>query len=173
MCNFDFYQCGIIDVSDANVNETCYQFYDDNNNLKKCFTSWTDDVFCDINCNVEQCNYDQGYCDSCIGDCETAYTFVISFLAALSEPVELITFNEFCDNWQQLQGLLTESLNGIDNCTIGFNTLDINNNGYIGYFEGILATSEYWGFDSMENLQSKLTQLDCSMCMTNQSLYYW
>lgn len=71
--------------------------------------------------------------------------------------------NEFCSVWSYIQ-LYTNSYH---NCTQAFQDNDLNSNGYMGFYEGIILARNYFGLS-----KEKATQIDCAMCLSNQSLYY-
>ena len=58
------------------------------------------------------------------------------------------------------------------NCSVLFDTMDINNNGFVGLFEMLQGFAVEIGFDSNYKWQEKIKQINCSMCLTNPSLYY-
>ena len=175
-CLFDFDYC--ID-SEINTNATCS--YLESNQTGEisdvCYKSWSDDTWCDFNCNVSSCNFDNNECDYqyCGGRCEQAYQIVIGYLASLYEPYELIDPSEICYDYETLLQVAPNISYGYNNCTDTFKGHDLNNNGYIGFYEGIIATKEYWGFSGQtyENSNQKLDQIDCSQCMQNASLWFW
>ena len=161
LCNYDFYECG----SYIDANDTC-----DFNGT--CYTLWTFDDWCDSSCNVTECDFDGGKCISCQADstCSTAEGFIIGALASQSKPRDLMTVDEVCDNYGAVQTLL--DIDETLNCTQAFDFYDINKNGYIGFYEALLATKEGLGFTDAVHWDEKKQQLDCSFCLANSSLYY-
>ena len=98
----------------------------------------------------------------------------IQYFAGLSEPLELVTYDEICnkDNIALLETLVPTVLEGFNNCSMAFEYYDRNNNGVIGFHEAIIATQSYWGFDTeSQYYNEKLQQIDCSHCLDNSSLY--
>ena len=191
-CNYDFYQCGMIDADGIfDPNDTCYEYfgswndtsdandtYNTNNTNSTntvCYSSWTEDDWCDTDCNVASCGFDGGLCNTiCGGRCSVAYFYIIVFWAGGVEPFELITEDEVCGD---LFGIITNAINGIDegynNCTNLYHAMDKNENGVIGFHEALIATANFWGFETtQDHFEMKMNQIDCSSCMKNQSLYY-
>ena len=138
-----------------------------------CYTSWINDRWCDISCNVQSCDFDSYKCDQCGGSCATAFYYLILHFANTEYPVELITVDEGCQYWNILLGLNLELEDLGGNCSTVFDMLDLNGNGFIGMHEAIAATAETWGLTSDDHWQMKLQQTDCSRCLENASLYYW
>ena len=63
----------------------------------------------------------------------------------------------------------TENLN----CSESFILYDINSNGFMGFHETLMATYEYFDLEVYVEYEAKVEQIDCSVCMTNSSLYDW
>ena len=173
-CNFDLATCS------QTVNDTCVGGTADYNNSDTddiysmiCYKTWTTDLWCDGNCNVTECGYDNYQCNGCSHDhedseCSRAYFILIENGAGSDEPYELLTLDDVCGYWEFFIdfGYVPE---GVNNCTYWFYTSDTNGNGYVGFYEAIVATAAAWGIDD----DVKLAQIDCSLCMMNQSLYYF
>ena len=138
-----------------------------------CYVAWSNDQWCDKSCNVKSCNFDSYYCNRCMGLCEKTFEYLILQLANRKYPYELITVNEACEIWQILLGLNPEWKDLGGNCSTVFDVLDLNDNGYIGMHEAIIASAERWGLNSDMHSQLKMQQIDCSMCLQNASLYYY
>ena len=166
-CHYDFGECS---ESIYYGNTTCFD-----RNGTVCYNEWTSDQFCDINCNVTECDFDDSQCTGCWGQCLWLYSFVISTLGNEYEPYELVTLDEICDNWDTLQGFMSnidQGEQGFLNCSQGFEVFDLNSNGYIGMFEIISNVKDTFGITSYTHSTEKLQQIDCSICLTNSSLYY-
>ena len=188
-CDFDLTACS----QTVNINDTCtgdyfnYNIsianaslnYNNNSNSDNvfestvCYTTWSTDLWCDSNCNVTECGYDNYECNSCPDNhedsgCSRAYYILIEIGAGVTEPYELVSLNEICNFWDYFVvfGYVPD---GVDNCTHYFYLSDTNANGHVGFYEAIVATAAAWGIDD----QDKLAQIDCSLCMTDQSLYYF
>ena len=58
------------------------------------------------------------------------------------------------------------------NCSILFNAMDANNNGYVGLFEMLQGFAVEIGFDSNYKWKEKMKQINCSMCLNDPSKYY-
>ena len=171
MCRWDLNDC----TRDYNMNQTCYADEADPNST--CYQSWIydDDKWCDNNCkHWEACVYDNNLCFSCGGNCAYIKTIVIDFVASIYEPSELITMDEMCLRWDEINSA-TNFADGYENCTIMFDDWDENKNDYIGLGEGInKAITRSNAFDFQDNVhwRYKLTQINCSVCLDDQSLYY-
>ena len=165
-CNYDFYTCRDATIG---VNDTCYNNIDDNI-TNTCYTLWTDDEWCDLDCDNLACNYDNEYCVECAGLCN--YGTSLAALIDLYEPHELITVDEICEN-EDLLSIFQSQDNFVTkqyNCTEIFDIVDANDNQYVGVWETIVAAS-YFIMDDAVHLKQKLQQIDCSMCMSDPSLY--
>ena len=143
-----------------------------------CYNEWLEDTWCDANCNRDECEFDKLDCDinACHEDggyCGQTYKWMMSILASFSQPDELILMSDICDWYQGLDTIFGSVLDSFKNCTDFFYYLDTNNNGYVGYLEGIVGTAEYWGLDQVVQFDIKKEQIDCSFCMINSSLYRW
>ena len=66
------------------------------------------------------------------------------------------------------------SSNAFPNCSTFFNWTDVNDNGYIGFHELFitLATFNIFSFHENKDWPLKMTQVNCSMCLLNSSVYY-
>ena len=61
------------------------------------------------------------------------------------------------------------------NCSLFFEFVDTNDNGFVGLHEGIvaLAKGDVFDFGNNKNPELKMTQIDCSKCLNgNKTLYY-
>ena len=105
-------------------------------------------------------------------DCQQAHAIIINLISSVMEPFELITVEEVCEHYTQLAGILGADTNEM-NCSEAFDRGDLNSNGYIGFWEGIVASAEQWGLLEYAHWEEKLEQLDCSNCLDNRSLYWW
>ena len=159
-CDWDFGDC------EFGKNETC-----DIDGL--CVSQWSVDTFCDNYCNNEECGYDDDNCRSC-GDsylCSELSFYVIDIVASIEEPYELITKNELCGStWDIIKIFVGED----NNCTELFFETDLNNNGLIGFYEAMLAFEGYFGFQDYTKWEVKQLpdNLNCSLCLSNQSTYF-
>ena len=165
-CNFDLGHC----ISTTSINDTCTTGID---NKSACYTKWSTDFWCDTNCNNSECGYDNNLCNQCIDDvganeCRRAYWLMIEITASKYKPYELIDLNETC-LWWDIFSVVYEIPGNVSDCLQYFQLTDTNNNGYVGFYEAIVAISSAFGIEDEE----KLTQIDCSLCMKNKSLYYW
>ena len=146
-----------------------------------CYTSWIGDGWCDKSCNVDECDNDGGRCDTCSldagDDCGTAYALLMGLISTKSDPFELIAWEDVCgvDYIGAISDVVAIVMEGYNNCTEAFYGRDMNGNGYIGFYEAIIATASVWVATEETNFhyQDKLLQIDCSHCMVNSSLYYW
>ena len=167
-CEWDLYDC----TNGVDANATCYQ--NETNPNATCYLSWASDQWCDDNCaHFVSCSYDNNACDACTGDCAQAFTILINYVASIYEPTELITVDEVCLRWGEINRI-TDFADEYDNCTILFNDWDENGNGYVGLREAIekaLARSNALQFHDNWNWQLKLTQINCSSCLNDASLY--
>ena len=177
LCNYDFDDC----IYTPTTNGTCNNLPDDQDleiENVTCYSDWTDDLWCDSHCEQLSCEGKSSGCGSSItpcwkkASCSTVYGIIINLLAAMYEPYELITLDEVCDNFELL-AVVTQT--NVDNltCVQAFDIADLNNNGYIGFWEAIVNTAEYWGLDGAVHWEKKIQQIDCSSCLTNASLYWW
>ena len=145
----------------------------DNNGI--CYKSWIGDGWCDSDCNNNECNYDNSDCTDCSSavssNCYNAYEIIVRLVAAIYEPYELISSDEFCLYFDTLNNFITVNVD--DNCTLSFQLYDLNQNGYLGLYEAVIATAEFSGLTSSYQWELRSNQIDCSLCLSNQSLYYW
>ena len=171
-CNYDFQEC----VDTPTANDTCNNLSYDIENVT-CYSAWTDDLWCDSYCEQLLCEDSNSGCASSTtpcwekGSCSSVYGAIITLLAAIYPPYELITLNEICENFGVLS-LLTETEINL-NCSQAFNIADLNSNGYIGLWEAIVYSAQYFGLHGALHWQKKIEQLDCSSCLENASLYWW
>ena len=186
-CNWDFYQC----VEADEVNETCNivvvnEWNDDTNNDSDnysihCYKSWVDDTWiddtwCDASCNVEMCDYDSGLCDECADDSQCGQ--LLFFLNAMRSDEEniygndLLTKQRACQYFGTLVFLFDE-YDQSDNCSDVFDVVDINGNGFIGWYEILQQFAVTLGITQHIHWQEKVDQIDCSACLDNVSYYYW
>lgn len=122
------------------------------------------DAICDKTCHLyPNCNYDYGDCSTCALNCERYYGYFIAY-ASQHKPIELVDIFELCKIWKYMKKLSDYKT---DNCTEAFYLYDVNNDGYISFYESMLAAHKFFGFT-----KKKVKQVDCSMCMNNASLYY-
>ena len=96
---------------------------------------------------------------------------LITIVAALEEPYEVITVSELCNQWSLLSQFLLQD-GDERNCSQVFEDGDTNNNGFVGFHESIVFLAPIWGIDNYVHGSEKLAQIDCSRCLLNQSLYY-
>ena len=170
-CDFDLIDCFI----NYNSDTVCYGNETDPN--VPCYESWIqdDDQWCDNNCkHWLQCSYDNNVCDGCGGNCAYMKTILIDFVASIYEPSELMTMDELCVRWDEINSL-TNFADGYKNCTIMFNDWDENQNGHIGlgeWIEKAITRSNALDFQDSAHWQFRLTQINCSLCLDNQSLHY-
>lgn len=163
-CAYDFYQCA---VDTVNENETCYEYIDNQSSIV-CYSSWIGDTWCDANCRTSsECEYDDEDCLACSHSCDDVYKLVITYVAAISPPDELITIDEACH--ETVTVILEQKMQGFTNCTHQFEKFDLNNNGYVGMLEALIGLADFFGLDD----ETKLNQIDCTNCVSNQSLYYY
>lgn len=145
-----------------------YYYLDDD----VCFTEWTNDNWCDGNCNRAECNFDGNACGcDTQRECAHAYGYIMIGLSGASDPFELIVLDDICTYWDTIKGI--SGFESFTNCTAAFALGDINNNGYLGFREAIIIAASAWGFDDSIRSQIKLHQIDCSTCMENSSLWDW
>ena len=169
-CDFDLEDC----LEDPK-NTTCYA--NETDPSAACYESWIqdDDKWCDDNCKHRlACSYDNNACGACSGNCDYIKTILINFVASVYEPSELITADELCLRWNEINSL-TNFADGYENCTIMFDDWDENGNGYIGMGEGLnnaIEKSNALDFQDNTRWKLKLTQLNCSHCLDDQSLYF-
>ena len=171
-CNYDFQDC----IYTPSANDTCNNLSYDIENVT-CYTDWTNDLWCDSHCEKLSCEGSRSGCGSinpCVkdGSCSTVYGATINLLAATYEPYELITLNEVCENFGLLTIIIETNIDNL-NCSQAFDFADLNNNGYIGFWEAIVYTAQHWGLYGAVHWQEKLQQIDCSSCLENASLYWW
>lgn len=171
-CAFDFYTC----ISRSN-NDTCFIGFDEDDDfnftdseIEICYQVWTEDSWCDLNCNNTECGFDNGACDtsSCLGYCERVHD-VIRIGGAFEPPYELITVDELCDNFEFAQTYFGFA-NGT--CQQVFSEADLNNNSVVGMYELLVASADAWLLTTVPHFNEKLEQIDCSHCLDNQTLYY-
>ena len=179
-CHYDFNDC----VYTPTTNDTCNNnAFDDTENENgnaniTCYTDWAVDLWCDSYCEQLLCENPSSGCgstaDPCRAgtNCHSVHATIINLLAAIYQPYELITLNEVCEYFQLL-ALVTETNTDNLNCSQAFDTADLNNNGYIGLWEAIVYTAEFWGLYGALHWQDKIEQIDCSACLENASLYWW
>lgn len=79
-------------------------------------------------------------------------------------------FVDFCDCIIYIMNSgASEGLAGMyGNCTTVFNTMDANNNSFVGLHEVIVAliiNVNEWAFDDSVESQLKLQQINCSFCL--------
>ena len=180
-CGWDYTDC----VDTSTSNDTCnnlnsWQIDYNYSSSVVCYSDWIDDEWCDSYCLELDCeNMDETSCDGSLkggcysgSDCQQANAIIINLISNLMEPLELITVEEVCEHYTEIAGILGADTNEM-NCTQAFDINDLNKNGYIGFWEGIVASAEGWGLYADAHWQQKLLQLDCSNCLDNQSLYWW
>ena len=200
-CAYDFHHCALGDHDNQTCIDYIYNYnYSDIDNeigsyswaemMNKtddgardehiiCYQSWAEDYWCDSDCNIEECNFDGEMCDenNCEnnGDnrCGETFYYLITISASIKPPIELITLDELCEYWSLVTTLVTVEPEAEDNCTKYFDMHDLNHNGYIGYWEAIVATADQWALTTHIDYEKKIQQIDCSFCLTNSSLYYW
>lgn len=163
LCGNDFYNCQNEIIGN---NDTCSIGTDLN---ETCFTMWTQDGLCDINCNTTECNFDNNICLGCTETCQSVHSLFDGFVASQSEPLELITIDELCND--VIYPTVQEFTDFDDNCTAVFESIDANNNSYIGLYEAFVGLQDYWKSEKENHFQEKLLQIDCSLCLTDRSLY--
>ena len=183
-CNWDFYQC--VQSTDT-TNETCniMMMSDDNivvdsNYSVACYVSWIDDTWCDGSCNVEACGYDGGMCNSC--DEQSQCGQILTTLNSIPGDDDdgdwnhygndLFTLGRACQYTDILASLVAE-FDESDNCSYIFNAIDLNNNGFVGWYELLHTFSMRLGITTFSHWQEKVEQIDCSACLNNASYYYW
>ena len=173
LCNYDFEDC----IYKYTKNDTCNNLLYDIENVT-CYSDWTDDLWCDSHCEQLLCEHSNSGCATATtpcyssSTCRTVHSTIITLLAAIYPPKELITLNEVCEYFQLL-ALVSETDTQNLNCSQAFDIADLNNNGYIGFWEAIVYTAEYWGLYGAVHWEKKIEQIDCSSCLQNASLYWW
>ena len=173
LCNYDFQDC----IYTPTANDTCNNLLHDIENIT-CYSDWTDDLWCDSYCEQLSCEGTNSGCSSSItpcwgdGSCSRAYGTMMKLLAAIYQPYELITLNEVCEKFNLLALVTQTNIDNL-NCSQAFDIADLNDNGYIGFWEAIVYTAESWGLRDAVHWKEKIQQIDCSSCLANASLYWW
>ena len=200
-CGYDLYACVVTEEVDDFDTGACFvdnnitdgeniMFYNGSyiynytsNTTYACYNEWTYDEWCDSICDVESCNFDYGMCYECGGMCEEMTSILAIGITIGKEETnpfyEVATLPELCENWALFSTLLDSV--GIDgtvyhNCSLVFGFLDGNDNGYVGFHEVFVHSYQF--FNQGELLYAyksdeKIGQIDCGICLKNQSLYYW
>ena len=167
------------DNSNSNFNSNSNSNYDYNydNNYNQtyfdCPSDWLDDGWCDGNCynngdyHNDSCISEKSDCYQCpdLRKCYYIYNVIITNVAAIEEPIELVTLDELCSVWTYVS-LASSKFN---NCSQAFEAADINNNQYVGFYEAILLVNH----DLFQLSHKKVYQIDCSTCLANSSIYYY
>eukprot|EP01083_Nonionella_stella_P077549 211819_1 len=161
LCAFDFGDC----LPQQALNGTGECVYGSG-----CLDDWQDDGWCDGNCAVlrdEDCAdvYDctaEHQCDSS-SECSIAYIYLIHNGARVNDPKELIDINETCMLWDFVR-LLDPT---IGDCKEEFPRADLNHDGYVSFWEAIQIAATMLGLSA-----EKAEQVNCSLCLTDPSLYY-
>ena len=94
----------------------------------------------------------------------------IAALIDLYEPHELITVDEVCENENLVSIFEMQEISDDYNCSQLFILVDVNQNGYIGIWETIVGSTVLI-LDEAVHVSEKVQQIDCSMCMSDPSLY--
>ena len=184
-CNFDFGDCSgyVDDVSDNSLdiggsvcyNETAITFdTDDDGNVSiiatnvVCYSEWVNDELCDLNCEMaSECYYDGSDCSNgCSGTCQEVYEVFVAYIATINPPYELVDSDEICQLWGVISNIVTTEYD-FKNCTHFYNQANTNNDAYLTLHEILVIIADYFGYT-----QERAMQVDCSMCMQNQSLYW-
>eukprot|EP01083_Nonionella_stella_P003041 8659_1 len=163
LCAYDFGDC----VPQMQMNDTGECVYGSG-----CYDDWMEDGWCDSACDVlvdDECGdlYDcdsTHQCDSS-SECSTAYLYLIHNTARLHDPKELIDMNETCAMWSFI--LLIDPTLASGSCTETFGVTDLNQDGYISFWEAIQLSAAALGLST-----EKAYQVDCSLCLKDPSLYY-
>ena len=175
-CEFDKYTCAsnATDDSTSVGNETCSQ---------GCYLDWIEndivnqEGLCDSRCNVSNCNYDNQACLTCEGACGIMYYYFklaqATDYGSGDNEKEYLTYNETCFAYQLF--LDTFELSDVNlTCDVGFEMIDLNNNGFIGFYESVNMLRGLLLIWKSVNWEQRMTQIDCSHCMQyNQSMYYF
>ena len=173
-CNWDFYQC----VESVDANETCNVTGGDMVNYTiPCYVSWTDDTWCDTVCNVESCDYDGGMCDRC--DEGTTCNTILHVLQQASSGdddykygYDVLIPEVVCPFKNMLVSIMDE-FDTSDNCSVVFDFIDLNHNGFIGWHELVQTFAYRLKTTTPTHWNEKVEQIDCSACVNNVSYYYW
>ena len=133
-----------------------------------CLLEWQDDEWCDGNCQAlvdptGECNdaYDcsgEHICDE-YSSCYDAWLYLINTAANVAEPRELIDNNELCQFW----GFVSLYSSEFNNCTHAYSNIDLNDDGYISFYESLQFTAAFFGITDQ-----KAKQLNCSSCLIIQ-----
>ena len=182
-CSWDFYQC----VQTPSLNETCSlengnatnsmnDASDEDIGSIPCYTLWIDDTWCDAACNVETCHYDEGWCNGCAEDSQCgSFWNELKVIPAEDGSIygtDLFTKERIC----QYKDIILHFFDGLDqsdNCSDVFDLVDLNDNGFIGFYELLQQFAFQLGLTTHPHWQEKVTQLDCSACLVNATYYYW
>ena len=185
-CNWDFYQC----IDTFGINDTCssanstnsdnewinYTSIDVDISNTPCYVSWIDDTWCDGSCNVESCDYDGGWCDGCVygSQCKELWDIIdtIPKEEGNSYGNDLVTPDAICD-YRDVFVYLFDEFEESDNCSYIFHLIDLNSNGFIGWYEILQFFAFPLGITSHGHWKEKMVQIDCSGCLDNASYYYW
>ena len=183
-CNWDFYQC----VESIDTNETCNY-----NNIAgddmdmvgsdmvnytiPCYVSWMDDTWCDSACNVESCNYDGGMCNSCEEGTQCYQILFILQQASSGDDdckygYDVLTPDVVCP-YKDVLVLIMDEFDHSDNCSVIFDFIDLNDNGFIGWHELVQTFATSLKTTTPTHWNEKIEQIDCSACLNNVSYYYW
>ena len=187
-CHWDFDQCiptpagnETCNLMNITVTQSIYSHYSYNNtdNIAitiPCYESWIDDTWCDGSCNVESCDYDGGWCNGCSTDGQCGYIWTaLSTIPPDEGSVygsDLFTQKRVCD-YKDLVAYFFDEWDEADNCSDIFNVIDLNDNGFLGYYEILQYFAFHLGLTTYSHWQDKALQLDCSECLDNSSYYYW
>ena len=161
ICEYDFGSC--IDTQSAN--QECGFIG------SGCLNGWIEDGLCDANCynqfhGTGECgNGDNIDCnDNCPLQCKTLWSQFKDIVSSRNEPIELADATEVCFVWPILSSFIPEKNL---TCQQGLIQFDINNDGYISFYESILAVHLQYAMT-----YQKAINVDCSKCMDNSSLYF-
>ena len=186
-CLWDFYECMEIDTNDtcnsynSSTSWDSYNLNISSSNLTTsdiidsipCYTSWVGDTWCDISCNTANCNYDDGSCDGCLDRCEDIYGILNSIPLNGTYGNNVFTKDTACPYADLLFQFANDNDFETDNCSLAFDIVDINGNGFVGWWEAIQFAPALFGLLCMDHWEEKMLQVDCSLCLDNPDYWYW
>ena len=137
-CDYDLSQCAMFEtngtcnynhnqVNNGAINNTSeyrynYSNHDSGDNNYICYDEWIDDLWCDKNCNITQCSFDNYVCNDCATEeyeCNNMYV-IWTIISNIYPPNEVLTLPELCNNWNALGSFPDDILGSQTNCTLLF-----------------------------------------------------
>ena len=175
-CSFDVGECIYNEYRSINVSQVFGNnatYCDSHANAGLCEIVWIGDGWCDDNCRYsESCFYDANdcNCDSSDNYCREWFSsFSQTFADTISDDGDYyMSLNGFCDIWIMIPTFVKDEFveEYIEpyNCSTAFSMIDIDNSGYIDFYEFIYVLNVYEVIEGVEITDAKYQQINCSMC---------